>query len=68
MVEKVRVQKVLKFKKLKTIDMKHSGIFSKGKNKQTNTNSSVGENSFIYYNIIIMAYVSNDNPWDQSKE
>ena len=37
MVEKVRVQKVLKFKKLKTIDMKHSGIFSKGKNKQTNT-------------------------------
>lgn len=30
-VEKVRVQKVLNFKKLKTIDMKHSGIFSKGK-------------------------------------
>lgn len=32
-VEKVRVQKVLNFKKLKTIDMKHFGIFSKGKNK-----------------------------------
>ena len=66
MVEKVRVQKVLNFKKLKTIDMKHSGIFSKGKKKHTN--SSVGGNSIIYYNIIIMAYVSNDNPWHQSKK
>ena len=46
--------------------MKHSGIFSKGK-KNTQI-LQWGEIVSFTTTLLIMAYVSNDNPWHQSKK